>query len=110
MDNQSTSGSDELEFEVTSSPEESENHETSISDDVVGLVYPEMKSEMCLRANSCCLATSFLLQGMFISASVVILRERNKLVALSMAPLILSSLLIALRFFLTLSFSFGANL
>ncbi|MEN2500306.1 MAG: hypothetical protein MHMPM18_004474, partial [Marteilia pararefringens] len=93
MDNQSTSSSDELEFE-----------ETSSLDDFEELERLEEKIEICQRLNSCCLVTSFLSYGMFISAAVVNLHKKNNFDAFYTAPLILSPFLIALQFFFSLLF------
>ncbi|MEN2500400.1 MAG: hypothetical protein MHMPM18_004561, partial [Marteilia pararefringens] len=91
MNNQPISSRNESGSEDPSFFDESGTEQTSASDQFVKLT-------------SCCLVTSFLLQGMFLSAAVVNLQERNKLDALSMAPLILSLLLIALQFFSSLLF------
>ncbi|MEN2500410.1 MAG: hypothetical protein MHMPM18_004571 [Marteilia pararefringens] len=81
-----------------------DNQSTSSRNESQGQETKEKIIEHYVTVNSCCLITSFLLHGMFISAAVVNLQERNKLDALSMAPLILSLLMIALQFFFSLLF------
>ncbi|MEN2497869.1 MAG: hypothetical protein MHMPM18_005207 [Marteilia pararefringens] len=81
-----------------------DNQSTSGLDDFEELERLEEKIEICQRLNSCCLILSFLSHGMSISFAVVNLHKKNKFDDLSTAPLILSSLLIALQFFSSLLF------
>ncbi|MEN2499609.1 MAG: hypothetical protein MHMPM18_003809 [Marteilia pararefringens] len=102
MDNQPTSGRNELECDETGVPYILRDGWIRRRNDLAKQqnIVAKVVDYGFLNAGS--LLLSFLIQGMSLSAAVVNLHRKNKFDALSITPLILSSLMIALQFFSTL--------
>ncbi|MEN2499647.1 MAG: hypothetical protein MHMPM18_005174 [Marteilia pararefringens] len=81
-----------------------DNQSTSSRNESQGQETKEKIIEHYVTVNSCCLITSFLSYGMSISFAVVNIHKKNNFDAFYTTPLILSLLMIALQFFVSLLF------